>query len=59
MLGSLPVWPTLWTRRAFANILRRSIEGANRGFWNADKDLLERLQGMYADLDSELEGIQK
>lgn len=35
------------------------LEAAGRGMWNADPSTLEKLQQMYAELDDELEGIQR
>lgn len=45
--------------QAFGNVLRRMLEAAGRGMWNADAATLEQLQRMYAELDDELEGIQR
>ncbi|KAL4429335.1 hypothetical protein ABPG77_005109, partial [Micractinium sp. CCAP 211/92] len=45
--------------QAFGNVLRRMLEAAGRGMWNADAATLEKLQRMYAELDDELEGIQR
>ncbi|KAL4458671.1 hypothetical protein ABPG75_013536 [Micractinium tetrahymenae] len=45
--------------QAFGNVLRRMLEAAGRGMWNADPSTLEKLQRMYAELDDELEGIQR
>ena len=44
--------------QAFANILRRSIEAARRGLWDASEDQLKALQDMYDEMDSELEGVK-
>lgn len=45
--------------QAFGNVLRRMLEAAGRGMWNADPQTLEQLQQMYAELDDELEGIKR
>lgn len=45
--------------QAFGNVLRRMLEAAGRGMWNADPSTLEKLQQMYAEMDDELEGIQR
>lgn len=56
--------PHAWPARsksnpqAFANVLRRMLEAAGRGMWNADAQTLEQLQRMYADMDDQLEGVQ-
>ena len=44
--------------QAFANILKRSIEAARRGIWDADEDTLRRLQDMYNEMDAKLEGVE-
>ena len=44
--------------QAFANILKRSIEAARRGIWDADEDTLQRLQDMYNEMDAKLEGVE-
>ena len=43
--------------QAFANTLRRMLEAAGRGIWEADAETLERLQEMYREMDDELEGL--
>jgi len=43
--------------QAFSNTLKRMLEAAGRGLWQADAATLERLQGMYAELGDELEGV--
>lgn len=43
--------------QAFGNILKRMLEAAGRGMWNADEQKLERLRSMYADIDSQIEGV--
>ena len=45
--------------QAFGNVLRRMLEAAGRGMWNADPQTLDQLQQMYAELDDELEGITR
>ena len=45
--------------QAFSNVLRRMLEAAGRGMWKADASTLQQLQEMYADLDTELEGITR
>ncbi|KAK9843478.1 hypothetical protein WJX81_004582 [Elliptochloris bilobata] len=44
--------------QAFSNTLKRMLEAAGRGMWQADAVTLERLQGMYAEIGDELEGIR-
>merc|ERR1712176_1544785 len=43
--------------QAFANILKRSIEAARRGIWQADEDKLKRLMDLYNEMDAQLEGV--
>lgn len=43
--------------QAFANVVRRMLEGAGRGMWDAGEDKLEKLRELYGELDQELEGI--
>jgi cobalamin biosynthesis Mg chelatase CobN len=43
--------------QAFANVLKRMLEAAGRGMWQADPTTLDRLRAMYADMDDELEGV--
>jgi magnesium chelatase subunit H len=35
------------------------LEAAGRGMWNADAETLARLQKLYAEMDDELEGVQR
>lgn len=43
--------------QAFRNVLKRMLEAAGRGMWNADDDLIQKLQGLYGELDDQLEGV--
>lgn len=43
--------------QAFGNIVKRMLEAAGRGMWNADEQKLERLRSMYSDIDSQIEGV--
>lgn len=43
--------------QAFGNLLKRMLEASGRGMWNAPSDVLDKLKGMYADLDDQLEGV--
>jgi magnesium chelatase subunit H len=45
--------------QAFANTLKRMLEAAGRGMWDADEATLERLRGMFSEMDDELEGVGK
>ncbi|QDZ18489.1 subunit H of magnesium-chelatase [Chloropicon primus] len=45
--------------QAFANILKRALEAANRGIWNASEETLEKLQEMFNEMDAELEGVER
>ncbi|QSJ17604.1 magnesium chelatase subunit H [Nostoc sp. UHCC 0702] len=42
---------------AFRNIIGRMLEAHGRGFWEADKDKLEKLRQLYELTDEELEGV--
>lgn len=42
---------------AFRNIVGRMLEAHGRGFWNADKDKLQKLEELYQLTDEEIEGI--
>ncbi|PSC71131.1 protoporphyrin IX magnesium chelatase [Micractinium conductrix] len=44
---------------AFRNVLKRMLEAAGRGMWNADASTLGKLQQMYAEMDDQLEGVTK
>jgi len=44
--------------QALANAVKRMLEAAGRGLWEADADTLEKLRGIYGDLDDELEGVR-
>ena len=43
--------------QAFNNVLRRMLEAAGRGIWNADAETLDQLKGLYAEMQDELEGV--
>lgn len=43
--------------QAFQNVIRRFLEAAGRGMWEADDSTLEKLRALYGELDDELEGI--
>lgn len=53
----------IWRRKcfialqAFTNVLKRMLEAEGRGMWAPDTDTLAKLQNMYSDMDSQLEGI--
>lgn len=42
---------------AFRNVVSRLLEASARGLWNAEEEVLERLQQIYEALDDELEGV--
>ena len=42
---------------AFRNVLKRFIEAAGRGLWDADEDLLADLRARYQAMDDQLEGL--
>jgi magnesium chelatase subunit H len=43
--------------QALRNAVGRLIEANGRGMWQADAVTLERLQGLYADIEDRLEGV--
>jgi magnesium chelatase subunit H len=43
--------------QAFRNVMKRMLEAAGRGMWNADDELIQKLQGLYGELDDQLEGV--
>ncbi|NBU25191.1 MAG: magnesium chelatase subunit H [Gammaproteobacteria bacterium] len=43
--------------QAARNVIGRLIEAHGRGMWQADEVTLERLQGLYADIEDRLEGV--
>ncbi|MBD1845005.1 magnesium chelatase subunit H [Cyanobacteria bacterium FACHB-63] len=43
---------------AFRNIVSRMLEANGRGFWNPDKEKLEKLRSLYDQSDSKIEGIE-
>lgn len=45
--------------QAFSNVLRRMVEAAGRGMWNADEATLDQLKQLYSELDDELEGVKR
>lgn len=42
---------------AFRNILKRMLEAAGRGMWQADPETLRKLQEQFGEMDDELEGV--
>ncbi|MEM9908495.1 MAG: cobaltochelatase subunit CobN, partial [Cyanobacteria bacterium P01_D01_bin.44] len=42
---------------AFRNIVGRMIEASGRGLWNADGEIIEKLQALYDLADQDLEGV--
>jgi magnesium chelatase subunit H len=44
--------------QAYRNVLKRMLEAAGRGMWNADAATLEQLQAQYSNLEDELEGVR-
>ena len=43
--------------QAFTNVLKRMLEAAGRGMWDADEETLAKLRAMYEDMDTQLEGV--
>ena len=50
--------PCMHAPQAFSNTLKRMLEAAGRGMWQADAATLDKLQSMYADIGDELEGVR-
>ena len=44
--------------QAFRNVLRRMLEAAGRGMWNADDETLAQLRALYSETEDELEGVR-
>ncbi|CAI7886146.1 unnamed protein product [Closterium sp. NIES-53] len=44
--------------QAFQNILKRMLEAAGRGMWQANDEVIEKLRELYAEMDDELEGVK-
>ena len=44
--------------QAARNVVSRLIEANGRGMWQADEATLQRLQGLYADIEDRLEGVE-
>ena len=49
---------SMHTPQAFSNTLKRMLEAAGRGMWQADAATLDKLQSMYAEIGDELEGVR-
>ena len=45
--------------QAFSNVVKRMLEAAGRGLWDADAATLERLRRLYGEMDDQLEGVKK
>jgi magnesium chelatase subunit H len=45
--------------QAFSNMLKRMLEAAGRGMWQADAQTLQQLRNMYAEMDDVLEGVAR
>jgi magnesium chelatase subunit H len=44
--------------QAFRNVLKRMLEAAGRGMWDADEDVLDELRALYSETEDELEGVR-
>ena len=44
--------------QAFRNVLKRMLEAAGRGMWDADEDTLQELRALYSETEDELEGVR-
>jgi len=45
--------------QAFANVLKRMLEAAGRGMWEAKPEVIQKLRELYSEMDDELEGVAK
>ena len=43
--------------QAFSNLVKRMLEAAGHGMWEADEATLEALRAQFAEMDDELEGV--
>lgn len=46
------------TGQAFSNVVKRMLEAAGRGMWKADSATIDKLKGLYSNLEDELEGVK-
>ena len=44
--------------QAFRNVIKRMLEAAGRGMWDADEDTLSKLRELYSDIEDEMEGVK-
>jgi magnesium chelatase subunit H len=44
--------------QAFRNVVKRMLEAAGRGMWDADEETLENLRELFSDVEDEMEGVQ-
>ena len=44
--------------QAFRNVLKRMLEAAGRGMWDADEETLQELRALYSETEDELEGVR-
>jgi magnesium chelatase subunit H len=43
--------------QAFRNVIKRMLEAAGRGMWDADEETLSKLRELYSDIEDEMEGV--
>lgn len=43
--------------QAFRNVVKRMLEAAGRGMWDADEETLQNLRELYSDVEDEMEGV--
>ena len=43
--------------QAFRNVIKRMLEAAGRGMWDADEETLANLRELYSDVEDEMEGV--
>ena len=44
--------------QAFRNVIKRMLEAAGRGMWDADEETLNSLRELYSDVEDEMEGVK-
>ncbi len=44
--------------QAYSNVLKRMLEAAGRGMWNAKPEVVAKLRELFSEMDDELEGVK-
>ena len=45
--------------QAFSNVLKRMLEAAGRGMWDAKPEVVAKLRELYSEMDDVLEGVKR